>query len=299
MIVTLVVIVILLIIFIPQAIRIVKEYQRLVVFRLGRSIGERGPGFIVLIPLVDKVVWVDLREQFLEIPSQICITKDNASISIDFLIYWRIFKATDSVIQVNDFNGALQGIATTTLRAVIGDFLLDDMLARREDINNILRGKLDDVTERWGGKVTGLEIREIEPPDEIQSAMNRQMSAERNRRAMVLEADGTRESSIKVAEGAKQAAILNAEGERQSAILNAEGRKQAQVLDAEGYSGALEQINSIAKGIDSNTLGLQYLETLKTLGASPSTKYIFPMEFTSLLKPLISRAEDTQQQQPE
>ena len=281
MIATIVVVIILLIIFLPMAIRIVKEYQRLVVFRFGRCIGERGPGFIVLIPLVDKVNWVDIREQYLEIPSQICITKDNASISIDFLIYWRIFDATRSIIEVSNFNGALQGISTTTLRAVIGDIPLDDVLARREEINKILRGKLDEVTERWGGKVTGLEIREIQPPEEIQLAMNRQMSAERNRRAMVLEADGQRESAIKVAEG-----------EKQSAILRAEGKKQAQVLEAEGYSTALERIFSVAKGIDSKTMGLQYLETLKVVGGSPSTKFIFPMEFTSLLRPFIGAGED-------
>ncbi len=281
MIATIVVVIILLIIFLPMAIRIVKEYMRLVVFRFGRCIGERGPGFIVLIPLVDKVNWVDIREQYLEIPSQICITKDNASISIDFLIYWRIFDATRSIVEVSNFNGALQGISTTTLRAVIGDIPLDDVLARREEINKILRGKLDQVTERWGGKVTGLEIREIQPPEEIQLAMNRQMSAERNRRAMVLEADGKRESTIKVAEG-----------EKQSAILKSEGRKQAQVLEAEGYSTALEKIFSVAKGIDSKTMGLQYLETLKTVGGSPSTKFIFPMEFTSLMRPFIAAGED-------
>jgi len=285
MIATIVIIVILLLIFVPQAVRVVKEYQRLVVFRLGRSIGERGPGFIVLIPIVDKVTWVDLREQYLEIPSQICITKDNASISIDFLIYWRIFEAPKSVIQVTNFNGALQGIATTTLRAVIGDFLLDDVLARREEINNILRVKLDEITERWGGKVTGLEIREIQPPEEIQVAMNRQMSAERNRRAMVLEADGQRESAIKVAEGAKQ-----------SAVLKAEGGRQAQILQAEGYSLALEKIFSVAKTIDSKTMGLQYLETLKAMGESPSTKYIFPMEFTSLLRPFVEAGENLNKQ---
>lgn len=285
MIVTAVVIVILLLIFLPQAIRIVREYQRLVVFRLGRGVGERGPGFVVLIPIVDKVVWVDLREQYLEIPSQICITKDNAAISIDFLIYWRIFDSARSVIQVRNFNGALQGIATTTLRAVIGDISLDDVLARREEINKILRVKLDEITERWGGKVTSLEIREIQPPQEISVAMNRQMSAERVRRAMVLEADGTREAAIKVAEG-----------EKQSAILKAEGKRQAQMLEAEGYSKALETIFSAAKQIDSKTLSLQYLEALKAMGASPSTKYIFPMEFTSLLRPFVSLGEDLHKQ---
>ncbi|GBD30464.1 Modulator of FtsH protease HflK [bacterium HR32] len=258
-----------------SAVKIVREYQRLVVFRFGRSVGQRGPGIVFLIPLVDRAVWVDLREAFLEIPSQTCITKDNAPINIDFLIYWKVVEPEASVIQVADFAGAARGIATTTLRAVIGDIVLDDVLARREQINQVLRAKLDEVTERWGVKVTAVEIREILPPREVQEAMTRQMSAERNRRAVVTEADGKREAAIKVAEGEKQAAILKAEGDRQAAILR-----------AEGFALALDKIFSVAHNVDSKTMTLQYLETLKALGESPATKFIFPMEFTRLLAPL-------------
>ncbi|TET98998.1 MAG: SPFH/Band 7/PHB domain protein, partial [Dehalococcoidia bacterium] len=179
------------------AIKIVPEYQRLVVFRLGRCIGERGPGFVFLIPFVDRPVRVDLRESFVTEPKQVCITKDNAPISIDFLIYWRVFDATSSVIKVVNFAGAAEGIATTTLRAVVGDLSLDDVLAKRERINEVLRLKLDEVTDRWGVKVTAVEISEILPPREVQDAMTRQMSAERNRRAVVTEADGKREATIK------------------------------------------------------------------------------------------------------
>src|SRR3972149_5921258 len=143
-----------------SAIKVVREYQRLVVFRLGRSVGKKGPGLVFLIPIVDKAVWVDLREFFLEIPSQTCITKDNAPINIDFLIYFKVFDPELSVIQVPDFAGAARGIATTTLRAVVGDISLDDVLAKREQINQALRGKLDEVTNRWGIKVTAVEIRE-------------------------------------------------------------------------------------------------------------------------------------------
>ncbi|MDR5683314.1 MAG: SPFH domain-containing protein [Armatimonadota bacterium] len=258
-----------------SAIKIVREYQRLVVFRLGRSIGQRGPGIVFLIPIVDRAVWVDLREAFLEIPSQTCITKDNAPINIDFLIYWKVIDPESSVIQVADFAGAARGIATTTLRAVIGDISLDDVLARREQINQVLRAKLDEVTERWGVKVTAVEIREILPPREVQEAMTRQMSAERNRRAVVTEADGKREAAIKVAEGEKQAAILKAEGDRQAAILR-----------AEGFALALDKIFAVARNVDSKTMALQYLEALKALGEGPATKFIFPMEFTRLLGPL-------------
>lgn len=267
-----------------SAIKVVREYQRLVVFRLGRSIGRKGPGLVFLIPVVDKAVWVDLREFFLEIPSQTCITKDNAPINIDFLIYFKVFEPELSVIQVANFAGAAQGIATTTLRAVVGDISLDDMLAKREQINQVLRAKLDEVTERWGVKVTTVEIREILPPREVQEAMTKQMSAERSRRAVVTEALGKREAAVTVADGAKQAAILEAEGARQAAILR-----------AEGFSLALDKIFSVAKNIDSKTMTLQYFETLKTLGAGESTKFIFPLEFTKLLQPLSDLIRQTEE----
>jgi regulator of protease activity HflC (stomatin/prohibitin superfamily) len=175
-------------------------------------------------------------------------------------------------------------MATTTLRSVIGGIPLDDVLSQREHINTMLRTKLDEVTERWGVKVTNVEIREIIPPREVQEAMNRQMTAERVRRAVVTESTGTREAAINVAEGEKQAAILKAEGQKQANILVAQGEREAQLLRAQGFSAALEQIYSAAKGIDQKTMTLQYFETLKNLGASPATKYIFPMEFTSLLE---------------
>lgn len=278
---------------VPMAVKIVREYERLVVFRLGRCVGARGPGLVLLIPFVEVPVRVDLREQYLEIPRQTCITKDNAPIDVDFLIYWKVVDPVDSVIQVRNFAGASQGIATTTLRAVIGDIMLDDVLAKREDINQVLRTKLDEVTERWGVKVTSVEIREITPPREVQEAMNRQLSAERNRRAMVTEADGKREAAIKVAEGEKQAAILKAEGQRKAMILTAEGEKQAAILRAEGFALALGKIFEVAKGIDAKTMSLQYLETLKALGQSPATKFVFPMEFSSLLRPFTQFAEQS------
>ncbi|MGH2606233.1 MAG: SPFH domain-containing protein [Anaerolineales bacterium] len=266
-----------------SAIRIVQEYERLVVFRLGRSVGERGPGLVLLIPFVDRGVKVDLREQVREIPHQTSITKDNAPIAIDFLWYYKVMHAGDSVLQVGNFEQAAQGMATTTLRSVIGGIPLDDVLSQREHINQLLRTRLDEVTERWGVKVTNVEIREIIPPREVQEAMNRQMTAERVRRAVVTESTGTREAAVNVAEGEKQAAILRAEGEKQSSILSAEGQKQAQLLRAEGFSAALQQIFSVAAKVDQKTMTLQYFETLKSMGASPATKFIFPLEFTSLL----------------
>jgi regulator of protease activity HflC (stomatin/prohibitin superfamily) len=263
-------------------IHIVPQYQRLVVLALGRYQKMAGPGLVLLLPPPIQVgINVDLREFVVEIPQQTCITKDNAPISIDFLIYQKVMEeqAADSILKIQNFRTAVTGIATTTLRAVIGDILLDDVLAKREQINEVLRTKLDEVTQRWGVKVTTVEIRELTPPRDVQEAMNRQLTAERTRRASVTEAEGKRAS-----------AILVAEGDKQSNILQAEGQRQSQILRAEGFALALDKINEMAGHADPRTITLQYLEALKALGASPSTKWIIPTEFASLAAPLAAFA---------
>src|SRR5512146_3313723 len=282
--------IVVLLVIVYLSIRVVQQYEKMVVFRLGRTNENmvRDPGLRFLIPIVDRPVKVDMREQFIEVPSQTTITKDNAPINVDFLIYWRIADALKSVVNVAFFAGALQGVATTTLRAVIGDILLDDVLSKREQINEVLRVKLDEVTERWGGKVTTVEIREIVPPRDVQDAMNRQLSAERTRRAVITESEGTRQAAINVAEGQKQSEILKAEGDRQAAILR-----------AEGFSQALQQIFSAAKGVDQKTMALQYLEALKALGASPSTKFVIPTEFTRLIEPFAGFVQGGMRAEPE
>ncbi|HYY48899.1 MAG TPA: SPFH domain-containing protein [Thermoplasmata archaeon] len=275
--------VIIVLIFLFASLRVVKEYERIVNFRLGKAQAEKGPGIVVVIPGIDRPVKVDLRERYLTIPHQTCITKDNAPVDVDFIVYLKVATAADSVIRVNNFEGAAMGIATTTLRAVVGDIILDEVLSKREEINATLRTKLDEVTTRWGVKVTNVEIREILPPKNVQDAMILQMSAERSRRAVVLEADGKKTATVTVAEGDKQSAILRAEGARQSAILS-----------AQGYAQALSTIFEAAKGIDQKTLMLQYLDALKTLGTSPATKFILPLEFTELIRPfraVLSSAE--------
>ncbi len=260
-------------IFLYLSVRIVQQYEKMVVFRLGQTNESlvRGPGLRFLIPIIDRPMKVDLREQYIEVPSQTTITKDNAPINIDFLIYWKIVDPLKSIVNVAFFAGALQGIATTTLRAVIGDILLDDVLSKRDQINEVLRAKLDEQTERWGGKITTVEIREIIPPRDVQDAMNRMLSAERNRRAVITESEGARQANINVAEGEKQAAILRSEGKR-----------QAQILEAEGFSQALERIFAAAHLVDEKTMTLQYLEALKGLGAGPATKFVIPVEFVEL-----------------
>jgi regulator of protease activity HflC (stomatin/prohibitin superfamily) len=258
-------------------IHIVPEYQRLIVFRLGSFEKTAGPGIVLLLPppLQSVAQTVDLREFVVEIPQQTCITKDNAPISIDFLIYQKVVDPKDSFLNIQNFRQAIQGIATTTLRAVVGNIPLDDVLAKREQINEELRIKLDDITHRWGVKVTNVEIKELTPPRDVQEAMNRQLTAERTRRAAVTEAEGKKASAILVADGAKQASILEAEGARQAAILR-----------AEGFALALSTINAQAMNADARTMTLQYFNTLNQLGASPATKFIIPTEFTSLAGPL-------------
>ncbi|MEC8912425.1 MAG: SPFH domain-containing protein [Chloroflexota bacterium] len=270
--------------------KIVRQYERLAVFTLGKfneKTGVRGPGLQILIWPFQTGERIDLREEVINIPRQTNITRDNAPIDIDFLVYLRPIEteAQKVVLEVVNYHQAVIGMATTILRAVIGEMNVDDVLSQRERINQELRIKLDDTTGRWGIKVSAVEIKEIEPAPQIQEAMNRQMSAERIRRADVTEAEGKRQASITIAEGDKQAEILRAEGNRQAEILTAEGDQQAAVLRAEGFSTALDRIHQIASEVDTNTISLQYFETLKEMGKGSATKFVFPMEFTNLLGP--------------
>lgn len=252
--------------------KIVPEYKRLVVFRLGKIIGIKGPGLVFLVPIIDSGTWIDLREMVLDIPPQTCITKDNAPVNIDLLIYMKVFDPELAVKSVQNFVMASTGIAVTTLRAIVGDLLLDDVLARRDYINQTLRAKLDEVTDRWGIKITSVEIKEIKPPSEVQEAMIKQMAAERTKRAMILEA-----------EGKKQAAILEAEGYRESRIKKAEGDMQAAILEAEGKRRALLEIEEAARQLTHNTLLLKYYETLEKIAVAPSSKILVPMEVSKFL----------------
>ena len=274
-------------------IKIVRQYERLAVFTLGKfseTGGLKGPGLRILVWPIQTTTMIDLREEVIDIPRQTNITSDNAPLDIDFLVFLRPIEheAQKVVLEVINYHQAVIGMATTILRAVVGEMTVDEVLSQRERINDELRVKLDEITGRWGIKVTQVEIKEISPATDIQAAMNRQMAAERLRRAEVTEAEGTRQASITVAEGEKEAEILRAEGQRQSEILTAEGDQQASVLRAEGFSTALDRIYSVAQNIDTKTLSLQYFETLKEMGKGDSTKFIFPMEFTKLLGPFAS-----------
>ncbi len=271
---------------------IVQQYQRLVVQKFGTYIGTRSPGFHFLIPIVYTGIKVDLRERVARVPTQKYITSDNVVVDMDFVIYYRVMEelADRSVLEVQNFELAVVNLAFATLRAVIGSTTLAEALTERERIRDQLQVRMDEVTERWGVKVSQVEINEIDPPLGVKAAMEREKSAEAIKTAEITESEGQRQAQINRAEGQKQSEILQAEGQRQGEILKAEGDQQAQVLRAQGFSSALDHIFQVANTVDAKTMSLQYFETLKSLGNSPSTKWIFPMEFTNMLSPFLGMA---------
>jgi regulator of protease activity HflC (stomatin/prohibitin superfamily) len=275
------------------SIKVVPEYERIVIFRLGRANASlvKGPGLTIVLPLIDRALKVDLRTSIMEVPAQTGITRDNAPISIDFLVYWRIADPLTSVLKVNPFDAALLGLAATSLRAVIGGHDIDEVLSKREQMNEQLKAKIEETVRTWGGEISSVEIREITPPAVVQDAMNRQLSAERTRRAAITESEGQRQSAINIAEGEKQSAILRAEGERQSAILRAEAVRQAKIIEAQGEAEALTAVNAVAKDIDERTLLLQRLGTLQVIGASDASKIVVPAEIAGIAGAFTALAE--------
>ena len=263
-------------------ISIVKQYERGVIFRLGKYIGTRDPGLVILIPFIDRGVKVDMREFVLDEPPQTSITKDNALVDIDFVVYMQVVDAEAAVINIQSYVFAVRNLATTSLRAVIGEMDVEEVLSKREEINHRLQVKMSEEVVRWGVQVNAVEIRGMEPQHDIQEAMTRLLTADRTKRSQITESEGERQASINVAEGTKQASILEAEGARESSILRAEGTRQAQILEAEGFSIGLQRIYETAQGVDSNTMGLQYLEMMKRLGEGESTKWIIPMDLASM-----------------
>ena len=264
---------------------VVQQYQRLVVQKLGIYQGTLGPVLKLLIPILYLATKVDLRERVTRVPTQKYITADNVVVDMDFVIYYRVMEehAERAVLEVQNFELAVVNLAFATLRAVIGATTLSSALAERERIRDEVQIRMDENTERWGVKISQVEINEIDPPEGVKAAMEREKSAAAIKTAEITESEGARQSQINIAEGEKQAAILSAEGNRQAEILKAEGEQQAAVLRASGFSEALERINTVASGADGRTMSLQYFDTLKSMGDSPSTKWIFPMEFTSML----------------
>ncbi len=277
---------------------IVQQYQRMVVQKFGTFVGIQKPGFRFLIPIMYSGTKVDLRERVVRVPTQKYITSDNVVVDMDFVIYYRVIDelAERAVLEVQNFELAVVNLAYATLRAVIGSITLAEALTEREKMRDAMQVRMDEVTDRWGVKVSQVEINEIDPPPGVKQAMEREKSAEAIKTADITESEGQRQAQINRAEGERQAAILEAEGQRQSEILRAEGDQQAQVLRAEGFSTALDRIYQVANTVDGKTMSLQYFETLKSLGASPSTKWIFPMEFTSMLGNFLGMGANSSQQ---
>ena len=267
-------------------ISVVKQYERAVIFRLGRYTGTRGPGLVILIPFVDRGVKVDMRELVLDEPAQSSITKDNALVDIDFVVYMRVVDAEAAVINIQNYIRAVRNLATTTLRAVIGDITVEEVLSQRETINRRLQVKMAEEVIRWGVEVKAIEIREITPQHDIQDAMTRLLTADRTKRSEITESEGQRQSAINVAEGNKRSAILEAEGSKESQVLRAQGAREAAILNAEGFSIGLQRIYETASGVDGNTMALQYLEMMKQLGAGDSTKWIIPMDLANIAGPM-------------
>ena len=275
---------------------IVQQYQRMVVQRFGTYIGSRRPGLHILIPFLYHGTKVDLRERVTRVPTQKYITADNVVVDMDFVIYYRVMEdqVDRAVLEVQNFEQAVINLAFATLRAVIGAIDLSVALSERERIRDEVQIRMDEVTSRWGVKVSQVEINEVDPPQGVKAAMERQKSADAIKTAEITESEGQRQAQINRAEGEKQSAILQAEGLRQADILQAEGEQQATVLRADGFSVALERIYNVASTVDARTMSLQYFDTLKSLGSSPSTKFIFPMEFTSMLSPFLGMGNNQQ-----
>jgi regulator of protease activity HflC (stomatin/prohibitin superfamily) len=276
--------VIAIIIIFMTGVRIIQPYEQGLYIFLGKYKRVLNPGFNFVVPLVSNVIKLDLRVQTLDVPRQEVITKDNSPTNVDAIIYIKVVDPVKAAFEVQNYKTATIYLSQTTLRSLIGDMELDEILYNREKINLQLRDKLDEATDPWGVKVDAVEIREVDPVGPVKAAMEEQTSAERERRAAILRADGNKRSAILKAEGSKRSRILQAEGLRQSAIVEAEGERLARILKAQGDAQKLRILSLGAAPMDQKALTVLSLETLKTVGDGKSTKIIFPFEISKLLE---------------
>src|SRR3989440_1058389 len=304
-----------------KTIKIVPQATVMLVERLGRFSRVAASGLNILVPFLDKpraVYWtnmrggitsIDLREQYLDLPPQPVITRDNVTIHVDSVVYWQIIDPVKAVYEMNDLVGGIVQLTITGMRAVMGDMDLDHTLSQRDQINSKLRIILDEATDKWGVKVTRVDVKNINPPEDVRITMEKQMTAERNRRALVLQAEGDRQAAITRAEGEKQAAVTRAEGDKQSNILSAEGLAQARLRQAEAEAQA---IALVAQAMQEHGNPAQYLittryiESLKEMTRTNNAKVIFmPMETSTMLssvgmiKEMFTEAGEQRPAQPE
>ncbi|MDR1260100.1 MAG: SPFH/Band 7/PHB domain protein [Endomicrobium sp.] len=272
-------------IFIASSVKIIRQYEKGLVETLGKYTGTKDSGANVIIPIFQKMLRVDMRERVIDVPPQSVITKDNVSVVVDAIIYFQITDPVKVVYNIENFALAALKLAQTNLRNVIGDMELDSTLTSREKINTQLRVVMDEATDKWGVKVTRVEIQKIDPPIDITNAMSKQMKAEREKRASILEAEGLRQAAILKAEGAKQSVILDAQAVKEKQVLEATGEAEAirKVAEAEKYK--IEIIyNAIHEGKPTNDLiAIKYLETLENVADGKATKIFLPLETSSII----------------
>jgi regulator of protease activity HflC (stomatin/prohibitin superfamily) len=278
-----VLILVILLVLLTRMIYTIQPYQQGIVTLLGSYKRMINPGFNIVSPLA-QVLKIDLRTQVLEVPRQEVITKDNSPTNVDAIIYIKVVDAPKAIFQVQNYKVATLALAQTTLRSIIGDMELDEVLYNRERINTRLRDILDESTDKWGVRVDAVEIKEVDPVGPVKTAMEEQTSAERQRRAAVLRADGEKRSAILVAEGQKRSRILQAEGVRQSQILEAEGARVATILEAQGESQRLRILALGAGTLDAKALTVLSLDTVAAVGNGQATKILFPFEFSRLME---------------
>jgi regulator of protease activity HflC (stomatin/prohibitin superfamily) len=271
--------------FASKAMRIIRQHEKGLVETLGKYTRSVESGLTVIIPFFQDLRKVDLREQVIDVLPQDVITKDNASVTVDAVIYFQVTDPFKVVYNVANFHLAMTNLAQTTLRNIIGEMDLDQTLTSRDQINAKLRNVLDEATDKWGVKVTRVELKTIEPPKDIIDSMSKQMKAEREKRAFILEAEGIKQSQILKAEGEKEAAIRKAEGQKQAAILEAEGNSEAikRVADAQKYEIEIVY-GAIHSGKPTNDLlAVKYLETLPKIANGSATKIFLPLEASGIL----------------
>ncbi|HEY0005128.1 MAG TPA: SPFH domain-containing protein [Pyrinomonadaceae bacterium] len=282
-----------------KTIKIVPQATVMLIERLGRFSRVAESGLNVIVPFLDRprgVYWtnvrpgltsIDLREQYIDLPPQPVITRDNVTIHVDSVVYWQITDPIKAVYEVADLLGGIVQLTITGMRAVMGDMDLDHTLSQRDQINAKLRIILDEATDKWGVKVTRVDVKNINPPEDVRITMEKQMTAERTRRALVLQAEGERQANITRAEGEKQAAITRAEGEKESAVLRADGAAQARLRAAAAESEAIMRVSQAMEGHGNPANYLitsRYIESLRDMTLSNNSKVIFmPVETSSML----------------
>jgi regulator of protease activity HflC (stomatin/prohibitin superfamily) len=297
--VTVAVLLLAIVVTVVKAVVVIPQATAAVVERLGRYRSTFTPGLNFLVPFIDRIrARIDLREQVVSFPPQPVITKDNLTVSIDTVVYFQVTNPKDAVYEISNYIAAVEQLTTTTLRNVVGGMSLEDTLTSRDFINGQLSGVLDEATGRWGIRVGRVELKAIDPPHSIQDSMEKQMRADREKRATILTAEGQRESAIKTAEGQKQAAILSAEGakqaailgaeaERQSRILRAQGERAARYLQAQGQAKAIEKVFAAIKAGQPTPelLAYQYLQTLPQMAQGDANKvWLVPSDFGKALE---------------